>query len=200
VIVSATGEIVPRWEWRTFGESFGGADTRLDALEVERIQESDELYVLSRHGGATVKVRDDLIDVKELEGVDPDGLEQWKPTLKAPFPLSTANVGYALQMLGVEPSMLERDVYALDELLEDVLRPNADLLVVPVHKRRSRYTLDGCLAERTEVRTDRGSTRTIAIEASDRTLVLAVVRSLGLGDRANTAYPRGLAELVGFGT
>ena len=41
-------EIVPRWEWRTFGDEFGAAEERFAALEPERIQESDELYLLSR--------------------------------------------------------------------------------------------------------------------------------------------------------
>ena len=40
-------DIVPRWEWRTFGDDFGAADERFAALEPERVQESDELYLLS---------------------------------------------------------------------------------------------------------------------------------------------------------
>src|SRR6185369_1510501 len=42
--------IVPRWEWRTFGQSFADADPQLDALAAERTQESDELYLLSGRG------------------------------------------------------------------------------------------------------------------------------------------------------
>ncbi len=40
-------EIVPRWEWRTFGEDFGAAEEAFAALTVERVQESDELYLLA---------------------------------------------------------------------------------------------------------------------------------------------------------
>ena len=40
-------ELVPRWEWRTFGESFGPADEAFAALPAERVQESDELYLLA---------------------------------------------------------------------------------------------------------------------------------------------------------
>src|SRR5204862_96763 len=67
--------IVPRWEWRTFGESFGAAEGLLDLREAERVQESDELYLLSQESDASVKVRDGLIDVKRLEAVDGQGLE-----------------------------------------------------------------------------------------------------------------------------
>ena len=40
------------------------------------MQESDELYVLSEETDASVKIRDGLMDVKQLEGVNGDGLEQ----------------------------------------------------------------------------------------------------------------------------
>src|SRR5689334_1951838 len=78
-----TAEIVPRWEWRTFGDSFGPADATFAALTPERVQESDEIYLLSTADGDTVKVRDELMDVKHLEHVDAEGLEQWLPVMKA---------------------------------------------------------------------------------------------------------------------
>ena len=40
-------EIVPRWEWRHFGQDFGDVDATLGPLSPERVQESDEVYVLS---------------------------------------------------------------------------------------------------------------------------------------------------------
>ena len=39
--------IVPRWEWRTFGERFGAADDRLGELSPTSVDDSDELYVVS---------------------------------------------------------------------------------------------------------------------------------------------------------
>ena len=50
--------IVPRWEWRTFGEDFGDAERRLAALPPSASEESDELYLLSLESDASVKVRD----------------------------------------------------------------------------------------------------------------------------------------------
>jgi len=85
-------EIVPRWEWRTFGDDFGEADTFFAGKSPERDQESDETYLLSTEGDASVKVRGGLMDVKELQGVDDYGLEQWKPVLKAEFPLGVEEV------------------------------------------------------------------------------------------------------------
>ena len=39
--------IVPRWEWRTFGQRFDTADRYLEALTADLVQNSDEQYLLS---------------------------------------------------------------------------------------------------------------------------------------------------------
>ena len=86
-----------RWEWRAFGDGFGGAEDRFG--EPERVQESDEVYLVSRLTDANVKVRDGLLDVKELEHVDTAGLEQWAPVLKAEFPVAADQVAAVLERL-----------------------------------------------------------------------------------------------------
>ena len=187
--------IVPRWEWRTFGDRVDDVEARFAELPVEREEESDEVYVLSARGRDTVKVRDGLLDVKHLERVDGDGLEQWRPVLKAPFPVSAADAASALAHDG----RLARAEYTLEELLDELVRPSDELLAVEVHKQRARYTVGGCAAELTLVRTDRGTTRTIAVESEDPALVVRTLRELELDPGANTSYPRGLAALVGFG-
>ena len=53
-------EIVPRWEWRAFGDAVADAARRMAVLEPEAVQESDEVYVLSDRGGDTVKVREGM--------------------------------------------------------------------------------------------------------------------------------------------
>ena len=191
-------ELVPRWEWRTFGEGFGPAEEAFAALTAERVQESDELYLLAEESDASVKVREGLMDVKHLEAVDDDGLEQWVPVMKAAFPLAAADVGVVLDTLRVTAA-LDRAAYTVDELVDEVVRPTDALLALDVHKRRARYTVGGCMAELSEVRTERGSTRTIAVESEDPALVVAAVRSLGLGSRTNVCMARGLKRLAGFG-
>lgn len=188
--------IVPRWEWRAFGPSFGPAEERFGALSPERVQESDELYVLSKTADENVKVRDELLDVKQLEHVNADGLEQWVPVLKEPFPLAASTVTSVLERLAGSVPALERDAYALDELLAELVHPSPDLLAVHVHKRRQRYTIGGCMTELTDLRTDAGDTRTVAVEADDPDRVIATVRDLGLTSLPNTSFPRGLKALA----
>ena len=148
-------EIVPRWEWRTFGNDFGAAEEALGALEVERFEESADLYLLFRDGDATVKVRHGLLDVKGLLTVDDDGLEQWVPVAKHPFPVSRDDVAAALARLQVvAPPPLDRETYTAEELLDEVVRPVDALRAVMAHKRRTHYVVDGCMAEICEIRTD----------------------------------------------
>jgi exopolyphosphatase / guanosine-5'-triphosphate,3'-diphosphate pyrophosphatase len=193
-----SAEIVPRWEWRTFGESFGAAEEMLARGGPGRVQESDETYLLSEDSDSSVKVRDGLMDVKRLEAVDGDGLEQWRPVLKGSFPLAAADVGTVLDALGVPDAKTARDAYTLDELVGELVRPQPALADVAVHKRRVHYEFGGCMAELSEVLAGDRSARTIAVEAADPALVAAAVRELQLADRPNVCLARGLKTLIGF--
>src|SRR5262245_33022592 len=172
--------IIPRWEWRTFGDRFGGAEDRLAALSPGRVQESDELYLVSVQSDASVKIREGLMDVKHLEEVNGDGLERWRPVMKAAFPLPATNVAAVLATLRMAAPSLVRATYTLDELLAEVIRPHEDLRAVEVHKKRRHYTVGGCMTELTEMRVGQGTTRTIAVESEDPARVLATVHDLGL--------------------
>ena len=140
--MTAMTPIVARWEWRSFGESFGSAESVLTAQAPERVHETDELYLLSPESNASVKVRDSLMDVKQLEHINDDGLEQWRPVMKAPFPLGSADVRLVWvrstrRLLEWLPAYSPEDLAGL-------------ALTVPVHKRRTHYRFAGCLAELSE--------------------------------------------------
>jgi exopolyphosphatase/guanosine-5'-triphosphate,3'-diphosphate pyrophosphatase len=171
--------VVPRWEWRTFGDDLGSAERQLG--EPERIEESDDRYILSTVSDASVKFRAGRFDVKELLEVDDDGLEQWRPVLKAGFPLIAEDAGTVSGALALPLA-------------------GAAATAVSVHKRRARHTVGDCLAEVSELHTYAGTLRTIAVEGEDPAQVIAMVRGLGLGDRPNMCVPRGLKALTGFGT
>jgi hypothetical protein len=187
--------IVPRWEWRVFGPGFGAAEEALAGLGPGPVQESEELYLLSP-AGANVKVRDGLMDIKLLQGVDGDGLERWEPVLKAGFPLPAAEVARVFQALEVAAPALGRDAYSLEQLLAELVEPSDAVRVVRVHKRRVRYRLGACMAETAQMEADGRTQPTVAVESEDPAAVLAAVRRLGLDGHVNTSYPRALAALV----
>ena len=189
--------IVPRWEWRTFAASFGDADRRFRQLPPVKVQESDELYLLSPNCDANVKIRDQLMDIKALEQVNPDGLEQWRPVMKGKFPLPAAEVATVCAVLRVAP-LSPRDEYTLEQIQAELAHPSRGVRTVSVHKRRQRYTVGQCLAEMTELIADRHPTRTVAIEFEDAAIVLAAVQEMGLGRFENVSYPRGLKRLLGL--
>ena len=93
--------VAARWEWRSFGADFGSAESRFSSLSPERVEDSDEVYLLAVDSDASVKVRGGLMDVKHLLRENEDGLEQWTPVLKAQFPLTAANVRFLLATLRV---------------------------------------------------------------------------------------------------
>ena len=190
----------PRWEWRCFADRFGDIGSTLGVEPPDRVQESDEVYLLSTEGTDTVKVRDDLMDVKHLIAVDENGLQQWVPVMKAGFPLTAAQVGTVLAALGVESPPTTRATYTLGELMDELVHPNPDVIAADVHKRRERYTLGGCPAELTEMRSGQASIRSIAIESEDPALVIAAVHELGLSPLPNVSVPRGLKSLLRFGS
>jgi exopolyphosphatase / guanosine-5'-triphosphate,3'-diphosphate pyrophosphatase len=189
--------VVPRWEWRTFGAGLDDAERRLAQLEPARVEESADRYVLSAASDASVKVRGGVLDVKLLQRVD-GALGQWKPIAKLPFPLTPDGIRIVLDALGVEArAPVTGD--GLDGLLAELVEPRDDLAVVVVRKRRSHYTFGGCMAELSDIVTEHGATRTIALEFEDPGRVLAAVRELGLDGRPNVSLPRELKAMVGLG-
>jgi len=190
--------IIPRWEWRTFGSDFGAADATFAALEPELVQESDETYLLSPGADAAVKIRAGLMDIKLLEEVDADGLEQWRPAMKETFPLPRGEADRVCAALGVTAPPPGEAAFSLDEFLAVLAAPKRGVRAVAVHKRRLHYTFNGCMAEVTEVVADGRKVRTLAIETTDAERVIAAARDLGLADRANTSYPRWLKAAVGM--
>ncbi len=193
--------LVPRWEWRGFGDELHAVESIFGRESSKQVVESDEVYVLSVRGTDGVKVRDELMDVKHLLEVNDDGLEQWVPVMKTGFPVSATDVGSVLRALRVDAqsSRLARAAYTLPEFLDDVVGPHPDLLAVEVHKRRERYTVGGCMAEVSEISAGRGSTHTVAIESEDAKRVIQTVRDVGLASRPNVSLVRGLKAMVGFG-
>jgi exopolyphosphatase/guanosine-5'-triphosphate,3'-diphosphate pyrophosphatase len=188
--------IIPRWEWRTFGSSFGPAEDAVSELASGSDPiESEELYLLSTDD-ANVKIRDGLMDIKVLREVDRAGLERWEPVVKQGFPLSAEDAGRVLEALGISRPGEMRPAYELGGFLEELVRPSGAVREAKIEKRRARFRVNGCMAELTEVIAAGRSTRSVAIESEDAAAVVEAVRGVGLGGYINTSYPRGLRALL----
>ena len=191
--------IIPRWEWRTFAD-LDDAEAQLLRLKPERVQDSDEVYLLSTFRDTSVKLRDEVVDVKQLQRRDAGDLELWMPVMKAAFPLSANDVETLLVALGVLGTPLDRSSYTREEFANELVRPNPNLHGLPVHKRRTHYIIDECMVELSSIDAASQTVRTIAIESPDPTLVRSTIDRLGLDGRTNTNMASGLKTVAGFGT
>ncbi len=180
-------EIVPRWEWRTFGAGFPTAEKYFAALDPIETKTSDDLYVVGEVA-ANVKIRDDLVDVKVLKEVDSRGLELWTPMMKVGFPIPAANVVEVFTVLERPAPILARPEYTMSQFLEEVVGPDDVLQAVLVRKTRVRYQLDDCIAEVTDLEVGDRAIGTIAIEGEHPDSVISAVDAAGLGDYLNVSY------------
>jgi len=188
-------EIETRWEWRIFGPRLDAAARWLAAHRSTGVQESDEIYFLSRTGGVA-KLRTNLMDIKVLREVDDHGLERWEPVMKSAFPLQPADVRRVFELQKLATPALSRSDWSVEDFIDDFARPGGPMRAVRVHKKRLRYAIDRCTLELSDVVADGRSTRTLAVESEDAAAVVALVRAMGHLGWVNTNYPRGLAALL----
>ena len=190
--------IIPRWEWRTFGTDFGAADATFAALEPEKIQESDEIYLLSPGTDANVKIRAGLMDIKTLEQIDEAGLEQWRPAMKETFPLPAARRDKVCAALGVRAARRDATPSRSTSSWRCSARRSAGCARWRSTSAALHYTINGCI-----VGGDRGGRRRHAGAHGGHRVGGRRPRgrggaAMGLSGRPNTSYPRGLKAVVGM--
>jgi hypothetical protein len=195
-------EIIPRWEWRTFGNDFGEAEMRLrsqlEANPEAKVRESVETYVVSAASGSNTKVRDMLMDIKRLLQANQDRLEQWDPVLKTGFPMLSTTVFELFRVWNVPVPQLNRSEYSFDQLLQEVVKPHADLRAILVQKQRHGATINGCIVEIADLRFDGTPISTVAVEMEDPGKVIETVRQLGLERFENINYVKALKRFKGI--
>ena len=187
---------VPRWEWRTFDGDLCPAMAALSSLKTIDRQTSDEIYLLSPHSAASVKIRGGRLDAKQLQQRNDSGLELWRPVLSVPFPLPAATVVQVLEILRTPAPVLSRAAYSAQEFLDEIVVQEPGLRAVNVHKTRTHFRLGPCRAEIAQIAANGCSVPTICLESEDPQVVIAAVTELGLGGLPNESYPSFLKALI----
>ena len=193
-------EIGPRFEFRARARNFGMVETRMRRLSsCGDIRESDEVYIVSPGTEVNnVKIRGGNLDLKVLVR-EWHGLEQWQPRMKSPFPIAAeALTATVLPAFGVDMPALDRDEYALDQFLDEIVRPHRDLVAASVFKRRFGFTVNDCMTELAEVWINGAGLQTVAVESADEWAVLEAKGMLGLDDYENVNYLRAIKRVVGM--
>ena len=188
--------IIPRWEWRTFGSDFKGADQKIMDLNPS-VKKSGEKYILSRNSNENCKIRDDLMDIKSPVNVNEDKLEQWYPTMKLAFPLSKEQVTELFtKYFKIDvPELADSYDYAA---FVELCGQQKDLCVVDVKKVRYITNIDETIVEVAETEFNGVPNRTVCVEHIDPALVMSVVRKLGVQDLPNINYINAMKQAVGF--
>src|SRR5579863_619137 len=191
----------PRFEFRIWGDRLRPVRDRVAAsAPISAPVESAETYILSRRtDDANVKIRADLLDIKlkiEQEG----RLERWRPLLKAQFPLDSRTiVEDVFPNLKCAPPRIATESYTHDEFLRDLVRPDRDLAVVEVTKKRYKFEFDACTVEFAELEITGGaSSQTIELESEDPAAVLRAIAKFGLSAQSNVSYVRKLKMMIGM--
>jgi hypothetical protein len=184
-----------RWEWRTFGTTFGEAEGRIRRFPAHH-SASRETCIVGDATGVSVRVRHLLLDVRVLQEASREGLERWVTVIKEPFPVGASAVADTCRILGAPCPSLRHESYPADEFVEEVLGTDPSLRAVHVRIQRQSFTINECLVDIDEVTFNGLPMRTIGIEMPDRTRVLETVRALGLGRYATTDYVRALRRYL----
>jgi hypothetical protein len=191
-------KIIPRWEYRVFAEDLGAVEDNIRAHEQTRVKESEEDYIVCRSSGNNVKVRDGLLDIKQLENVNDDTLEQWMPVLKVGFPCPAGDVARIFSAFDLARPEMEREEYTYDQFIDEVIGGSDELAVVRVTKKRHGFMIRGVIVEVAEVTFDGIPMKTAAAEHIDPALVMEVVRKLGLDAFSNVNYIKAMKRAVGM--
>jgi len=192
-------KIIPRWEWRTFGTRFGISEEKIQNHKLGNFKRSTEKYILSRNSDENCKIRDDLMDIKSLQQVNDDKLEQWIPTMKETFPISrqTVEILFRDYFKAALPE-LKREEYTYAQYLDEVVAPCPDLEIVDVQKERSIYVINLAIVEIAETTFNGVPSRTICVEHEDPQNVINTVRQLSLDGFENINYIKAMKKAVGM--
>jgi hypothetical protein len=193
-------EIKPRFEFRTFAQSFGMVETKMRKLSaLDKIRESSEIYIMSAGNSENnTKIRDDLMDIKVFVKSE-KGLEQWNPRMKGSFPMKAAEIAQKVfPAFGVDLPEFKRDEYTLQQFIDEIIRPHKDLVPVRVVKRRFGFMVNECITEYAELLINGAAIQTVAVESTDVEAILKAREMLGLQDYENVNYLRAIKRIIGM--
>ena len=192
-------KIIPRWEWRTFGDDLTKGEENIEKYGNARHRESKEIYILSKKSNDNTKIRDELMDIKSPIRINNEtGLEQWTVLAKSAFPIHINDLALVYKAFGLQLPYLDKDEYSYEEYIEELIGKNPDLKMINVEKNRHGYLIDDAIVEIAEVKFNEFSTKTIAVEHADMEMVLNTVKKLGLTEYENVNYIKAMKRTFGF--
>jgi hypothetical protein len=193
-------DVVPRFEFRAFAQTFGLAAEKVRRYAACRdIDESFERYlIVAGAENHNVKIRGGRLEIKRLIERR-DSLERWEPVAETNAPVARGFLRETLfPALGVAAVDWSRAEYSIDDLLAEVVGPRREFWTATVFKRRFRFTVDDCPTEIDDLLINGAAIRSLAVEAEQPGRLLAVMGKLGLSEYENVNYPRAIRRVMGL--
>ena len=195
-------EIKPRIEFRTFARGLGTVERAFrEQSPLEGIRESAETYIMSKGNNANnTKIRDAKMDIKVFVQED-RGLEQWNPRMKGSFPMAVDTLrDEVFPAFGVDTPDFIREVYTVDQYLEELIEPHPGLQAVSVFKRRFAFTINDCIAELGDIYINGAKIHTANLESVDLDAILEGMKMVGLEGHENINYLMAIKRVIGMET
>ena len=198
------GEISkPRFEFRSFGQSFEDSAKRMARFSVpipEKVweRESEEIYILSKTNDINnTKIRDGKMDIKTyVQTVD--GLEQWNPLMKGEFPISKkVLLDEVFPAFKVKMPALNKEVYTFDEFMA-IIDSHPDLQGVRVYKQRFGYMVNNTLCEVGNVLINGAKVVTINSESTELDDIKKTISDCRLEGCENINYLQAIKRVIGW--
>lgn len=198
------GEISkPRFEFRSFGQSFEDSAKRMARFSVpipEKVweRESEEIYILSKTNDINnTKIRDGKMDIKTFVQTV-DGLEQWNPLMKGEFPISKkVLLDEVFPAFKVKMPVLNKEVYTFDEFMA-IIDSHPDLQGVRVYKQRFGYMVNNTLCEVGNVLINGAKVVTINSESTELDDIKKTIADCNLKGVENINYLQAIKRVIGW--
>lgn len=193
----------PRFEFRSFGQSFDSIHLRMSRFSVpvpEDVWErhSDEIYIMSRTNDLNnTKIRDGKMDIKTWVQTL-DGLEQWNPLMKGAFPLSTSVLREEVfPAFGVAMPDLPGGSCTYEQFL-GLVDSHPDLQAVRVHKQRFGYMVHDTICEYAVVLINGARVVTVSSESTEIADLKRTIADTGMAGLENINYLQGIKRVIGM--
>jgi hypothetical protein len=193
----------PRFEFRSFGQSFETAHQRMARLSMpvpEKVWErhSDEIYILSRTNDINnTKIRDGKMDIKNI-CTNRSGPGAMESADEREFPIKTEvlqkEVFPAFQ---VSIPVMTADIITYEAFLE-MVDQHPDLQAVRVHKQRYGYLVNDAICEYGVVLINGARVVTINAESTEMEDILKTIREIGLEGVENINYLQAIKRVIGM--
>jgi len=198
------GEISkPRFEFRTFGQSFDIEWKKMDELSApvpEKVRErsSEEIYIVSKTNDVNnTKIRDGKMDIKTFVK-EVDGLEQWNPLLKAEFPLKADFIKTDLfDAFKAECPELDKGEYLYEDF-KKIIKDHKDLQAVNVKKHRFGFMINDTICEYAEVLINGALICSLNSESTEISDIKKTLQDVGLIGKENINYLAAIKRVIGM--